>query len=176
MSTPNRSRKLTPRQQLFVEQYLLTLNATQAAKRSGYSERRAAELGYQLLRKATVQAAIAAAQQERSKRTEVSADFVIAKLVEEVNRPDDRTSPAARVKALELLARHLGMLVDRHEHQHAGDPGFPIHHSLEAITHDQRIARISEILALANRRRHAGLLDGRGTPRTGPFANGEAES
>ena len=50
--------KLTPKQKLFVAEYLVDLNATQAAIRAGYSEKRASEIGYQLLRKTTVQAAI----------------------------------------------------------------------------------------------------------------------
>ena len=60
---------LSPKQARFVAEYLLDLNATAAAKRAGYSAKRAAEQGYQLLQKTTVQEAIAQAQKARSKRT-----------------------------------------------------------------------------------------------------------
>ncbi len=71
------SGKLTAKQQRFIQEYLIDLNATQAAIRAGYSKRRASEIGYQLLQKTTVQQAIAEAMQARSRRTEVTADRVL---------------------------------------------------------------------------------------------------
>ncbi len=53
---------MTPKQEAFVREYLVDLNATQAAIRAGYSERTAAETGYENLRKPQVAAAIAEAQ------------------------------------------------------------------------------------------------------------------
>ncbi|HFI2197480.1 TPA: terminase small subunit [Pseudomonas aeruginosa] len=73
---------LTKKQRLFVDEYLLDLNATQATIRAGYSTRRAAEIGYQLLQRPEVAQAIQAAMAERSKRTEVEADYVIRRLRE----------------------------------------------------------------------------------------------
>ncbi len=73
---------LTKKQRLFVDEYLIDLNATQAAIRAGYSTRRAAEIGYQLLQRPEVAHAIQAAMAERSKRTEVEADYVIRRLRE----------------------------------------------------------------------------------------------
>ncbi|HEJ9774090.1 TPA: terminase small subunit [Pseudomonas aeruginosa] len=73
---------LTKKQRLFVDEYLLDLNATQAAIRAGYSTRRAAEIGYQLLQRPEVAQDIQAAMAERSKRTEVEADYVIRRLRE----------------------------------------------------------------------------------------------
>ncbi|HHG4416759.1 TPA: terminase small subunit [Pseudomonas aeruginosa] len=73
---------LTKKQRLFVDEYLIDLNATQAAIRAGYSTRRAAEIGYQLLQRPEVAQAIQAAMAERSKRTKVEADYVIRRLRE----------------------------------------------------------------------------------------------
>lgn len=73
-------RKLTSKQRRFVEEYLIDLNATQAAIRAGYSTNRASEIGYQLLQKTTVQAAIEAGQAERSRRTEITQDMVLKEL------------------------------------------------------------------------------------------------
>lgn len=72
--------KLTPKQKRFVEEYLTDLNATQAAIRAGYSAKRASEMGYQLLQKTTVQLAIQAAMDDRSKRTEITADRVLQEI------------------------------------------------------------------------------------------------
>ncbi|WP_375183503.1 terminase small subunit, partial [Marinobacter sp.] len=68
---------LTPRQQRFVDEYLIDLNATQAATRAGYSAKTAASQGERLLRNVDVAAAIAAAKKARTERTEVDADYVL---------------------------------------------------------------------------------------------------
>ena len=72
--------KLTTKQRRFVEEYLVDGNASQAAVRAGYSERTARQQGYRLLTKVYIAVAIAAAQEERSKRTEVTADRVVEEL------------------------------------------------------------------------------------------------
>lgn len=75
--------KLTPKQRMFVEQYLIDLNATQAYKRAGYSaktDRVAGVESHKLLKNPKIEAAIAKAMDERSKRTEVTADRVLQEL------------------------------------------------------------------------------------------------
>lgn len=71
---------LTPKQAAFVREYLVDLNATQAAIRAGYSEKTAYSQGQRLLKNVEVQAAIAEAQAQRAKRTEVTADRVVEEL------------------------------------------------------------------------------------------------
>jgi phage terminase small subunit len=73
---------ITPRQQRFVDEYLIDLNATQAAVRAGYSARTANEQGARLLAKVSVAAALRAAQAARSDRTKVDADWVLNRMVE----------------------------------------------------------------------------------------------
>lgn len=68
---------LTPKQAEFVRQYLVDLNATQAAIRAGYSARTAEWIGPQLLGKTHVAKAVQAAIEARSRRTEISADRVL---------------------------------------------------------------------------------------------------
>lgn len=77
--------KLTPKQQRFVEEYLLDLNASAAARRAGYSERTADAIGRENLGKPTIAAAVAAAQQERSKRTQIDSDWLLTRLAEEAD-------------------------------------------------------------------------------------------
>lgn len=164
--------KLTDKQKAFVEEYLIDLNATQAAIRAGYSVQTANEQGAQNLAKLSISNAISKAMAERSKRTGVSQDRIVNELaaigfsnatdyvqiVEEpiiVNGhyvkdpdtglirkqevvkiiptdelPEDKKKAIAgikegrygielitcdKVKALELLGRHIGMFKDKVE-------------------------------------------------------------
>jgi phage terminase small subunit len=68
---------LTPKQKRFVDEYLIDLNATQAATRAGYSARTANEQGARLLAKVSVRSAVSAAKQKRAERTEITADRVL---------------------------------------------------------------------------------------------------
>lgn len=71
---------MTPKQARFVDEYLIDLNATQAAIRAGYSAKTAEVQGSRLLRDAKVQAAISARQTLRSERTEITQDRVLEEL------------------------------------------------------------------------------------------------
>lgn len=71
---------LTPKQEAFVREYLIDLNATQAAARAGYSARTANEQGCRLLANVSVRSAIEAEKAKRSERTEITADRVLQEL------------------------------------------------------------------------------------------------
>lgn len=71
---------MTAKRVRFVEEYLVDLNAAAAARRAGYTSKRSEAVGYDLLTNADVQAAIEAAQKERSARTGVTADRVVKEL------------------------------------------------------------------------------------------------
>lgn len=73
--------RLTEKQKRFVEEYLVDLNATQAAIRAGYSERTADRIGPELLGKTCVSAEIQRAIQARQKRTEITQDMVLRELM-----------------------------------------------------------------------------------------------
>ena len=77
---PGRLSSMTPRQQRFVEEYLIDLNGTQAAIRAGYSRRGSDVTAARLLRNARIQAEIQKAMQRRSERTEITQDRVLKKL------------------------------------------------------------------------------------------------
>lgn len=79
MTDEARSR-LTPKQRRFVEEYLVDLNAAQAAIRAGYSEHTAYSIGSENLSKPEIAEAIAAASAERSARTRIDADWVLQRL------------------------------------------------------------------------------------------------
>ena len=68
---------LTPKQERFVQEYLVDLNATQAAIRAGYSKKTADRIGPELLGKTCVSEAIQEKMRKRSQRTEITADMVL---------------------------------------------------------------------------------------------------
>lgn len=104
---------LTPKQERFVQEYLVDLNATAAAKRAGYSEKNAGKIGPELLGKTRISSAIQKAMQARSYRTEVTQDYVIGKLKEIADKDasdaqDSDLRYANKIRALELLGKHTG--------------------------------------------------------------------
>lgn len=82
--------ELTPKQARFVDEYLIDLNATQAAIRAGYSAKTANREGTRLLSHAVISEAVRNALDERSKRVQVDADYVLRRLYEmaEADRKD----------------------------------------------------------------------------------------
>ncbi|CAN5416533.1 hypothetical protein BH10BDE1_BH10BDE1_27890 [soil metagenome] len=126
------NRKLNLKQGRFVEQYLVDLNATRAAVRAGYSEESARSIGAENLTKPDIQAAIEGAMDERSSRTKVDQDYVIAVIKETIERCSqaipvlswDATSQRyvetgewrfehmGVLKGCELLGRHLRLFTD----------------------------------------------------------------
>jgi phage terminase small subunit len=72
--------ELTPKQRAFVREYLIDLNATQAAIRAGYSEDTARAIGSENLTKPNIAAAIEAAMKLRAERTDITADRVLKEL------------------------------------------------------------------------------------------------
>lgn len=144
---------MTKKQKRFVEEYLVDLNATQAAIRAGYSPQTARDIGCENLTKPNIQNAIATAMADRSRRTGINQDRVIQEIAKlaflnpvdvidmdeatikgEANRDDTACIGSVKVKvipgeggniterevktydklkALELLGKHLGMFTDK---------------------------------------------------------------
>lgn len=117
--------KLTAKQALFVKEYLVDLNATQAAIRAGYSANSAGVTGCENLIKPNIQNAIQEAMQERKKRVEITADSVLESIIliqqdamqKETNEEgvQKMINHAAALKAGELLGKHLGIFIDKKE-------------------------------------------------------------
>lgn len=143
---------MTKKQKRFCEEYLIDLNATQAAIRAGYSPDTAKAIGCENLTKPDIRAHIDRAMAERSRRTGVNADRVVQELakiafvnatdvidpktatVKENALPEDTAAiqsvkvktfgedglereikMADKLRALEMLGRHLGMFKDKLE-------------------------------------------------------------
>ncbi|WP_236209025.1 terminase small subunit [Pseudomonas tohonis] len=73
---------LRAKQQRFVDEYLIDLNATQAAIRAGYSKKTAGQIGDENLKKPEIAAAVAQRMAERVERNQVDADYVLRRMVE----------------------------------------------------------------------------------------------
>ena len=111
--------KLTTKQQLFVDEYLVDLNATQAAIRAGYSEKTAEFQASRLLKNVKIEKALGIRMKARERRTAITHD----KVLEDIERikqdamqlvPDKdgnmtMANHSAALKAAELQGRHLGM-------------------------------------------------------------------
>ena len=106
---------LTPKQEMFVKEYLIDLNATQAAIRAGYSEKTAQVQGYQLLLKTSVAEAVDKGKTERAEAVTVTAQDVL----ESIKFIRDSTVSAEKwneaLKANELLGKHLVLFTDKTE-------------------------------------------------------------
>ena len=122
---------LTPKQQRFVEEYLIDLNATQSAIRAGYSEKTAQEIGSENLSKPMVAKAIAEAQEKLSNKAQVTVEMVVQGLLNEAKDLSEGSTQSARVSAWAHLGKHLGMFKDKIEH--TGANGGPIDLSLKVV-------------------------------------------
>ncbi len=71
---------LNPKQALFVLEYLIDMNASQAAIRAGYSEKTAGNIGHELLKKPEIHAALLKAMENRAERTGITADRILNEL------------------------------------------------------------------------------------------------
>ena len=141
--------ELTPKQKRFVAEYLISLNASQAALAAGYSEKTAPFIGAENLKKPKIQAAIQEAMGGREKRTEITQDKVLRELAaigfydisdfakvmdnrvvlrNTAEIPAEKRAAIAGIKetqtgvevkmadklrALELIGRHLAMFTDK---------------------------------------------------------------
>lgn len=134
-----RKNNLTDKQSRFVDEYLVDLNATQAAIRAGYSKKTAYSIGQENLKKPEIQQAISEVQQSRSERTQITQDKVLKDLSElldickgrkqvlttltvkntqegiinTIETPTYTFDPSGANKALELMGKHLGMFRDK---------------------------------------------------------------
>lgn len=75
-----KEKKLPPKQELFCKEYIVDLNATQAALRADYSEKTAGSIGHNLLKKVEIQHRINELKQTRSQKTEITAERVLNEL------------------------------------------------------------------------------------------------
>ena len=159
--------ELTPKQDVFCQEYLKDLNGAQAAIRAGYSENSARQIATENLSKPVIQDRVQALMDERSERTRLDADYVLSslhvvaerclqrapvmvrrgkefvQLQDEEGRHVWRFDSNGANRALELLGKNLKLFTEKHEH--TGKDGGPIESVVR--TDEERSARIAELLA-----------------------------
>lgn len=136
------TKKLNPKQQLFVEEFLIDLNATQAAIRAGYSKKTAGQVGFENLKKPQIAAAVAKAKQDRSEAIKIDAEWVLKQAVELHQRcmaqirpvlnpktrkqvyDDDgnalfKFNASAANRALELVGKHVSVAAFKERVEHS---------------------------------------------------------
>lgn len=140
--------KLTAKQQRFVDEYLIDLNATQAAIRAGYSVKTANEQAARLLANVSVQETVQQRMADRQKRTEVDQDYVLMTIKETIERcrqvvpvltkdgeetGEFKFEPNAVLKGAELLGKHLKMWTDKTEHSGPNGGSIPTSLTIEFV-------------------------------------------
>lgn len=162
---------LTAKQRKFVEEYLVDLNATQAAIRAGYSQKTAKSIGQENLTKPDIQAEVQKAMQKASERTEITQDYILTGLKGVAERCLQEIKPLLNMRgqqvkddegnllfvfnasganrAFELLGKHLGMFTDKTEL--TGPNGGPIetkHSGTVTLTADLKSKSLDELTRL----------------------------
>ena len=132
--------KLTSKQEKFCNEYLIDLNATQAAIRAGYSVKTAKQIGTENLSKPIIAAKIAESKEIRNKRIEIDQDFVIKNLMKAMkislgeedtyvvgnfdgttdSMPMKKTDIANFLKVQDMLAKHTGLYEKDNEQSNGG--------------------------------------------------------
>jgi phage terminase small subunit len=117
---------LTPKQIRFCEEFLLDLNATKAVLRAGYQTKYPNRIAFQLMENQAIRLTIDALQAQRSQNSDVTKDFVLRGIQKAIRLAEESNNINSLLRGYELLARHLGMFVDRQEI--SGPDGSPIEH------------------------------------------------
>lgn len=106
---------LTDKQRRFVEEYLIDFNGKQAVLRAGYNSQHPDRLAHQLLKNVAVKFVIDAITESRAKDYTVKPEYVLGKIQRTIEKAESDNNHNAVLRGCELLARHLGMFIERQE-------------------------------------------------------------
>ena len=120
--------KLTPKQERFVQEYMVDLNAAAAARRAGYSPKNADRIAYELLEKPHIKRAVIEATKEKTEKVQLDASWVLTRfklisdrcvqgepVLDKDGEPTGewRFDAAGANKATEMIGKHLSMFTDK---------------------------------------------------------------
>ena len=105
--------KLTPKQELFIQYYMISLNATESAIKAGYKEKTAFVIGYENLKKPYIAKEIETRLAKRATDNGITADYVLQGIKAIADREGIREGD--QLKALELLGKHLKLFTEKIE-------------------------------------------------------------
>lgn len=112
---------MTPKQKAFCQEYLKDLNATQAAIRAGYSAKTAHVIGAENLTKPIIASYLQQETSQRAEKVQITAEMVLKQIMEDRDDAKERGQLSVSMKGNELLAKHLGMFIERHEVKDVSD-------------------------------------------------------
>lgn len=112
--TSGKGSKLSDKQALFVDAYLVNLNGSEAVKQAGYKTNNPNRLASELLRHPLVRKTIDEKLDARKETFEIQADMVLARL-QKIAMSQEEDNPQAAIRSWELLGKYLGLWKDRTE-------------------------------------------------------------
>jgi len=107
--------KLTAKQKQFCKEYLIDLNATQAAIRAGYSKKTARTIAAQNLAKLNIAEYVQELMNKRSEKVEISSDWVLKGIKDLTDKLVGGEDPSKAYKGFELAGRHLKLFTEKFE-------------------------------------------------------------
>lgn len=145
---------LTGLQLRFCEEYLVDMKPTQAAIRAGYAPTYANRQAFQLMENPAIRLAIDSLRSERSKGTDVTKDYVLQQIMRTIRKAEEDGNHNAVLRGAELLAKHLGMFIDRTEI--SGPDGEAI--QMEQKVNERAADFTSKLSRLAQAGKEAGVV------------------
>lgn len=104
---------MTPKQEKFVLEYLIDLNATQASIRAGYSEDTARQIGSENLTKPNIQKAIQKAQKANAERNKITIDKITQMHLQAFDVAKEQLQANAMTSTANNLAKLHGLIIDK---------------------------------------------------------------
>jgi phage terminase small subunit len=135
-------KKLTVKQRKFCLEYLIDLNATKAAIRSGYSEKTASVIGHENLMKPYIAEVIQQEMNKRSQETGITVSYVLNGIKSLTDKLVSGEDPKSAYKGFELLGKHLTLFSEKVDHTSSDGSMSP-----DALTTEERRQRIQSLLA-----------------------------
>lgn len=154
------NKRLTPKQERFVDEYLIDLNATQAAIRAGYSRKTADRIGPELLGKTCVSDAIQRRRRDRERRTEITQDRVLQEL-----------AAIAFARGTDYASVSPGGAVQIKPTEELNDAQKAAVLSIKETQNGVEIKLADKVRALELLGKHQGLFDGSGKDDKAPINN-----
>ena len=106
---------LTVKQRRFVEEYLVDFNGSAAVLRAGYTTKWPVRLAHEMLKHPGIRAAIDAITLERAGESVIKPDYVFQKITSTIEKAERDNNHSAVLRGCELLARAMGMFIERKE-------------------------------------------------------------
>jgi phage terminase small subunit len=130
---------MTPRQNRFVQEYLVDRNGAAAAVRAGYSVRSAKQIAYELLARPEVAAAVQEGEAKVAAMAELTRERVLAGLREAIELARERQDPAAMITAWREIGKLIGAYAPRTQRVELSTTGYELRARYDVMTDDELV-------------------------------------